>query len=380
MAEVRIHHGDCTELLWGLEEQQFDSCVTDPPYHLVSVVKRFGGANAAPAKFGTDGVYARASAGFMGKAWDGAGEDGVGVAQRPETWAAVGRVMKPGAFLLAFSGTRTYHRMVCAIEDAGFVIRDQIGWLYGNGFPKSHNLSKAFDRRAGAERVVIEPYGQGFRAAGSGLEGWQRPGHAVDKGRSAPSTDEAKRWDGWGTALKPAWEPIVVAQWPMSERTIAENVLKWGVGAFNIEASRVPAEKATGWGAKGGEVGPARRWPANVAHDGSEEIVSGLGGPARYYYCAKASKAERCGSKHPTVKPLALMEWLVGLVTPPGGLVLDPFLGSGTTAVAAVRRGFNCVGYDLDEASCADARNRIKILAFNQRSDAHRVKDAVHNT
>jgi site-specific DNA-methyltransferase (adenine-specific) len=325
---VDLHAGDCLDVLASMADATFDSCVTDPPYHLTSIVKRFGAQNAAPAKAGKTGAYKRASAGFMGKQWDGGD-----IAFRPELWAEVLRVLKPGAHLLAFSGTRTYHRMACAIEDAGFEIRDQIGWAYGSGFPKSHN----------------------------------------QKGD----------WKGWGTALKPAWEPIVLARKPLSEGTVAANVLRWRTGALNIDgcrigfkdgdttASGVRAGQGSGHATAnsdehiyhkglGGVVAPphaAGRWPANIVHDGSEEVVAAFpdapgqlaavgpqhgpkgsinvygdygprdefnprkdsGSAARFFYTAKADADDRLGSKHPTVKPLDLMQWLVRLVTPPAG-------------------------------------------------------------
>ena len=210
---VTLWAGDCLDVLARLEECSIDSCICDPPYHLTSIVKRFGAENAAPAKVGKTGAYARASAGFMGSKWDGGD-----IAFRPETWAAVCRVLKPGAYLLAFSGTRTYHRMACAIEDAGFEVRDMVSWLYGSGFPKSHDVSKAIDKDAGhwrgrAGEVVIE------EQVAKGKE-YER----TDKGE--PITDAAREWAGWGTALKPALEPICMARKPLSEGTVAANVLE----------------------------------------------------------------------------------------------------------------------------------------------------------
>lgn len=333
----------------------FDAMVTDPPYDLVSVVKRFGGANAAPAKHGTNGLFARQSRGFMGKEWDG-----TGVAFSPDTWRLAYDVLKPGAHLLAFGGSRTYHRMAVAIEDAGFEIRDCIMWLYGTGFPKSHNLDGA--------------------------------------------------WDGWGTALKPAFEPIIVARKPL-DGTVAANVLAHGTGALNIDASRIAAPEGKTTGGRGrsdGAVGrqpstgydaAAGRWPANVIHDGSDEVLEAFaaygeskssdrprhngafksvakgqetartshghadtGTAARFFYSAKASAADRANSKHPTVKPLALMRYLVTLVTPPGGTVLDPFSGSGTTLQAAAECGFNAVGIERDPEYQADILRRIARL------------------
>ena len=355
---VRVITGDCRDVLVTLEPDSFDSCVTDPPYHLTSIVKRFGSETAAPAKSnGATGVYGRASAGFMGQKWDGGD-----VAFRPETWAAVLRALKPGAHLIAFSGTRTYHRMVCAIENAGFEVRDQLAWVYGSGFPKSHNLDGD--------------------------------------------------WQGWGTALKPAWEPIVLARKPLIG-TVAQNVMAHGTGALNIDETRIsgepwPAHRATGLASeKFFTKGEAReidkaphdagRWPANLCHDGSEEVLAGFpaeagggratrgassriygggkgftaatgeaigfgdsGTAARFFYCAKATKAERGeGNTHPTVKPLALMRWLCRLITPEGGHVLDPFAGSGSTGIAADREGFSAILIEQSADYAEIARRRI---------------------
>jgi site-specific DNA-methyltransferase (adenine-specific) len=336
---VTVHNGDCRDVLAAMPEASVDAVVTDPPYGLSS------GENA--------------KTGFMGKEWD-RGVPGVDV------WAEVFRVLKPGAHVLAFGGTRTYHRLVCAIEDAGFEIRDQIGWAYGTGFPKSLNVSKAIDAASGAEREVVGPNPNGrpnmVRVNASVLS------PRVDAPITASATPEAAAWEGWGTALKPAWEPIVVARKPLIG-TVAANVMRFGTGALNIDATRVGTEGGTAKGTlpKGKSNGvygdglngaceikqlDAGRWPANLVHDGSDEVL-GLfpgtpmtgfgdsGSAARFFYCAKASKAERGeGNTHMTVKPIALMRWLVRLVTPPGGCVLDPFAGSGTTGLAAMAEGF----------------------------------------
>lgn len=339
---------------------RFDSCVTDPPYHLLSIVKRFGGAKA---KAPTARNYASISRGFMGHTWDGGD-----IAFRPETWAAVGAVMRPGAHLAAFGGTRGWHRIACAIEDAGFEIRDTLAWIYGTGFPKSHKLA-----------------------------------------------------DGVGTALKPAFEPIILARWPC-DGTARGNFLKYGTGGLNVEACRIetdgprmmatkligqpdlPGQRLYGAGlspgCSGGELTALGRWPANVLHDGSAEVLdafprsestaalradrddirggnwgrserprligpetlqgySDSGSAARFFYCAKAGRAERNGSKHPTVKPLSLMQWLTRLVTPPRGLVLDPFGGSGTTAQACLLNGLGCVAIEREAEYAADIQRRI---------------------
>jgi len=354
---IRILHGDCREVMATLPESSVDAIVCDPPYELTGA--RPGGRSEA-----TRGAV---MGGFMGMKWDG-----TGVAFDLETWRQALRVLKPGGHLLAFSGTRTYHRMACAIEDAGFEVRDQIGWLYGSGFPKSHNLT----------------------------DGWQ----------------------GWGTALKPAWEPICVARKPLIG-TVAANVLAHGTGALNIDGCRVPsdgdttnarANKGSGMGyrgddgergAWGGELG---RWPANIIHDGSDEVLaafpqapgqlakassssssrkdqnvygamargsggadprSDTGSAARFFYTAKANGADRTEglhtiskagrNHHPTVKPTDLMRYLCRLVTPPGGTVLDPFMGSGSTLKAAELEGFKAIGIELDPDYIEIARRRI---------------------
>ena len=330
----RVHHGDCRDVMATMDASSVDAIVTDPPYGLA----------------------------FMGKDWDH-GVPGV------EFWTEALRVAKPGAHLLAFGGTRTYHRLACAIEDAGWEIRDCVMWVYGSGFPKSHDVSKAIDKAAGAEREVVGSY-KGASNIGTGSTNsyiTTERGKATDVSVTAPATDAARQWFGWGTALKPAWEPIIVARKPLCG-TVAENVLTHGTGALNIDGCRAGA-----------------RWPANVIHDG---IMHEHG---RYFYCAKASKADRdegCeglpvrqtvgggglnnpvsgayGSEkaparnhHPTVKPTELMRNLVRLVTPPGGVVLDPFCGSGSTGRGAILEGMSFIGIDLDEDYLEIARRRI---------------------
>jgi len=388
----QVLHGNSLEVLKTLEDNSVDSIVTDPPYEL----------------------------GFMGKKWDS-----TGIAYNVDLWKECLRVLKPGGHLLAFGGTRTYHRMTCAIEDAGFEIRDCIMWIYGSGMPKSHDISKAIDKRAGVERAKI-----GERVK---LESFQYKGNNVyqtngDKDKvtldiTAPATPEAKQWDGWGTALKPANEPIVLARKPISEKTIAENVMKWGTGGLNIDGCRIPVgenelkptvrgagvhktgnERLTGWNRDeyDGTYTPneAGRFPANVILDEEAgqmlDEQSGIskprkgrtgkrggtawhgqkgigtpdkigrwpsdsgGGASRFFYCAKASKKERGeGNNHPTVKPIKLIEYLITLITPTNGIVLDPFFGSGTTGIAAVNLGFNYIGIELDERYVEIARRRI---------------------
>jgi DNA modification methylase len=436
---VTLLAGDCLEILAALPESSVDSVVTDPPYHLTSIVKRFGKDGSAPAQFGTDGAYARASSGFMGKQWDGGD-----IAFRVELWAQVLRVLRPGGHLVAFSGTRTYHRMACAIEDAGFEIRDQIGWAYGSGFPKSHDVSKGIDKAAGVEREVVgsklglpgysnaatEPnnvYGDGFgNAAGSKVSDI-----------TAPATDAAKQWQGWGTALKPAWEPICLARKPLIG-TVAANVLEHGVGALNIDGCRVETDEVkpkdairaaySDFGTFEERGGSARssgsganhnlgRWPANLIHDGSEDVIAAFpmsgppcgsakkgdsqgwiagspaaqagsnaayvgdtGSAARFFYTAKADAEDRLGSKHPTVKPLDLMQWLVRLVTPKGGMVLDPFAGTGTTGEAAWREGCRAILIEREAEYQADIARRME-LAVNptKRAAVAKTKNQLDN-
>jgi DNA modification methylase len=631
---VHLHCGDCRDVLAGLSENSIDSCVTDPPYHLTSIVKRFGAENAAPAQFGSDGRYARASAGFMGKVWDGGD-----IAFDPDTWRAVYRVLKPGAHLLAMGGTRTYHRLACAIEDAGFEIRDCIQWLYGSGFPKSHDVSKGIDKRGGnshltreistaikaaresrgmstsecdkifcgsttnwswfegrpigqrapnvetfalicaawpellpfanavaeVEREVIGENNNVFRSYQSTSINYEINSGSADI--TAPATDAARQWAGFGTALKPACEMIVLARKPLSEGTVAANVLRWGTGAINVDGCRIHADDAQGgnytvtrlkpgatlnktggnWRPENGgveyngEMKPGR-WPANVIHDGSEEVVAafpesdhargntsptkcggyafwGSGSPnhygpidsgdsgsaARFFYTAKADSDERitryvedvriewnsenglrqvtllvdteqslekvivvspsmadsgwstflCGStitelfrraskfiirtttsstiesktwnwlttlrtresiadvnyetanggnhaenagrgfwqititvgrteslpgaesvasgtplkisvsgrqhSHPTVKPLALLQYLIRLICPKGGTVLDCFAGTGTLGEAAWREGMSAVLIEREAEYCADIRRRMAL-------------------
>ncbi len=399
-----------------MEADSIDSIVTDPPYEL----------------------------GFMGKSWDSSG-----IAFNVAVWQEALRVLKPGGHLIAFSGSRTYHRMAVAIEDAGFEIRDQIMWVYGSGFPKSHDVSKAIDKQAGAVREVVDSY-KGVTKGDGGRYNW----HNTDEVGStmvevtAPATAAAKQWQGWGTALKPAHEPMVLARKPLIG-TVANNVLTFGVGGLNIDGSRVGSEGGTfkaskpegisngiyGEGINGTvEIGQltAGRFPANFIHDGSDEVVAlfpnvkgqvGMtkdvgghrfivgdldsvqkftkgttdsGSAARFFYCAKASKKDRnegldgfeevvTGSfegnadisnsrkigdqpskpnspranHHPTVKPTSLMQYLVRLVTPPNGIVLDPFLGSGSTGKAAMYEGFNFVGIELTPEYLPIAKARI---------------------
>lgn len=386
-----VFAGRLEDVLPTLPEASVDAVVCDPPYEL----------------------------GFMGKAWDSSG-----VAYQPATWGHVLRVLKPGGHLLAFGGTRTYHRMAVAIEDAGFEIRDEIMWLYAQGFPKSLDVSKAIDKAAGAEREVV---GDKLDRPGyhlNGHEGHGKFGRGIGRTTAetrakaaeltAPATDEAREWSGWGTALKPAHEPIVVARKPLTS-TVAGNVLEWGAGALNIDGCRiegvppsVPQPKFSNGrddlpghsDGPNGEMSEASgRWPANVVLDpeaataldrqsGERSSQGGAafhgsgyeggwndptkladrrelgygdtGGASRFFYCAKASKADRgAGNTHPTVKPVELMRWLVRLVTPPGGTVLDPFAGSGSTLIAATIEGFRSIGIEPEPDHLDIIRHRL---------------------
>lgn len=430
MNNYKIHIGSNLDILPTLADCSVDSIVTDPPYEL----------------------------GFMGKAWDASG-----IAYSVNLWRECLRVLKPGGHLLAFSGSRTYHRMTCAIEDAGFEIRDQIMWVYGSGFPKSHNISKALDKAAGVEPTVL---GRNPNSR----ENSKKEDNLYDAGTvgktaniTAPTSDEAKRWEGWGTALKPAHEPLCLARKPI-EGTVADNVLKWGVGGLNIDGCRIANNgeqfgelpnrggrrvfntkgktfEESGFDYKSGGLNAEAveklkslgRFPANLMHDGSQEVLdlfpsdagaaapvkagysgesNGIyhdyaqrgdngatfygdkGSAARFFYCPKASKSDRdegCEELetrekpahmrtangtgeasmesgwpatqrkniHPTVKPTELMRYLCRLITPPGGLVLDPFMGSGSTGKAALLEGFSFVGIELSEEYAEIAKRRI---------------------
>jgi DNA modification methylase len=382
-------HGDCLERLRELPACSVDACVTDPPYGLS----------------------------FMGKKWDYdvPGED---------VWRECLRVLKPGGHLLAFAGTRTQHRMAVRIEDAGFEIRDMIAWVYGSGFPKSLDVSKAIDKAAGAEHLrefkCKNPADRPCNhTKGETSTGWKSP---VRPDKTNSHTPEAQQWDGWGTALKPALEPITVARKPF-KGNVAANVLEHGTGALNIDSCRVGTEPVKlnsykSHGAEGcttlaeggthkGESYMSReslgRWPANLIHDGSDEVVAlfpqttsgafnqsqrkaqnqkygqfngysepkqyagDTGSAARFFYCAKASKADRNeGNTHPTVKPTDLMRYLCRLVTPPGGIVLDPFMGSGSTGKAAMLDGFRFIGIEREAEYLEIAKQRMQQPAQTQ--------------
>jgi site-specific DNA-methyltransferase (adenine-specific) len=430
---ARVFAGDCREALKHLPDNSVDSVVTDPPYEL----------------------------GFMGKSWDSSG-----IAYDPAVWAECLRVLKPGGHILAFGGSRTWHRLAVAVEDAGFDLRDSIAWIYGSGFPKSLDVSKAIDKNLGVERQKIRVDASEVRnpkATGGGRDGvegatrpWIEKALEVgfhEKDSDTPASPEAQQWEGWGTALKPAFEPVVVGRKPFGKGvTVAENVLAWGVGGLNIDGSRIATDES--WqgrkldgkpltGYEGGDGLNAQtssshaqgRWPANVILD---EVTAGLldeqsgergasakasgatlsgastshsrgkfngvedtpfygdsGGASRFFYVAKASKRDRnegleelearivnentppgtLGSNspragagrngatknfHPTVKPTQLMRYLIKLVTPPGGTVLDPFTGSGSTGKAALLDGFDFVGVELTEEYLPIIEGRLR--------------------
>lgn len=373
-------------MLPTLEAERFSTVITDPPYEL----------------------------GFMGKAWDSSG-----IAFNPETWRAVMRVCKPGAFLLAFGGTRTFHRLTCAIEDAGWEIRDCMMWLYGSGFPKSLDISKAIDKAAGAEPVILSE-GKAVKRMIPGADQNTTGSWIKDNGReyvptiTEAATDAARQWSGWGTALKPAWEPIIVAMKPL-DGTFAENAQRHGVAGLNIDGGRVAGPKpATTRGADGqnGRYGPINsqgrieddglgRWPANIILDevAAEMLdeqsgmltsgkpsgikaggklncygeyaggipVTGIGdsgGASRFFYTAKASKSDRGhGNTHATVKPQSLIKYLCTLTdTPTHGEILDPFGGSMTTLVAARECGRPALAIDMVEDHCRIGVDRLRQL------------------
>ena len=424
--------GDNLQSMKTMEDNSIDSVVTDHPYGLTSIVKRFGKANSKDAQFGTDGVFKRSSKGFMGKEWD---SDVPSV----EFWREVYRILKPGGHILSFGGTRTYHRLVTAIEDSGFEIRDQLQWIYGQGFPKSHNIGKAIDKNQGNQRVdlgfnLITP-----REIENGIKETKLKGYHLKPieynvfGKDKRTLLERKKvtkgisvGEGWGTSLKPANEPICLARKPLSERTIAENVLKWGTGGINIDDCRIPIESSKdehhqenirkgkgrffgGMGiSKCNEIIPNGRFPSNVILDQyASEQLNAQTDASKFFYCPKVSKKERdmgledfdekpsiqkghgldricgnCGAKmlnpqdcickepnwilppkknsHPTVKPINLMSYLVKLITPIGGTVLDPFMGSGSGGIATLLESFNFIGMEQDSEYFEIATARIK--------------------
>lgn len=438
MNTPNLLQGDCLQILPSLPSNHFHAVITDPPYGIS----------------------------FMNSHWD---------IQVPgiDVWKECLRVLRPGGHLLAFASTRTQHRMASAIEDAGFEIRDMIAWVYGSGFPKSHDVSKAIDKEAGAERKVIGtlPAGSGplktghvHKGGGGGMSiGTQR---SPELNITTAATDAAREWDGWGTALKPALEPITLARKPLSEKTVAQNTLRWQTGALNIDACRIPhqepskttnrKQRAAGWNPDNcgldstnnntASASQKGRWPANLIHDGHQLVLdlfpsnagaaapvkkghdgksrgiygdyaqrgddgatfySDQGSAARFFYCPKASPSEReygldhmeivqygqsggaqgaiskgqdtyedkatastglnviksRRNNHPTVKPIALMAYLCQLITPPSGSILDPFMGTGTTGIAAISHHFHFTGIELDPRFFQIAQSRIAPFA-----------------
>lgn len=369
-----VINGDCIDQMRAMPADSVDAIVTDPPYGL----SKYKPAEVAEmlAAWLAGEPYHKSGAGFMAREWDSC-------VPGPDVWAEALRVLKPGGHMLAFAGSRTLDLMTLAIRLAGFEIRDTLTWLYGSGFPKSLDVGAAIDKAAGAERAdeyAARPVGRDpNRVFDQGL--------GVDLIERRPVTDEARQWAGWGTALKPAHEPIVMARKPAYEPivmarkpligTIAANVLEHGTGGVNIDASRISDVD------RPGDVG---RWPANVLLD--TESAGALGEKARFFYSAKASRGERDAgleafaesrrsdgratdidnprlrtsarrNDHPTVKPIDVMRWLVRLVTPPGGVVLDPFAGSGSTLIAAEQSGFRSIGIELDDHYCDLAVARL---------------------
>lgn len=329
-----ILSGDCRQLLRRLKARGvlFDSCVCDPPYEI----------------------------NFLFNKWDN-----TGIAFQSDTWRAVYDVLKPGAHLAAFAGTRTQHRIACAIEDAGFEIRDMLIWEFGVGMPKTHSVGIAIDKMQGAIRpqTTITRRRAMLGSESQSGSGWFFDPEIRITSREA-ITNDAKKWNGWHTGLRPSLEPITLARKPL-ESTVAQNVLDHGTGALNIDACRTAKDD----------------WATNLIHDGSDEVEAAFrlfgeddsGTASRFFnsckftkeelrlcYTSKAGDSDRAWSRHPTVKPLELMHWLVRLITPPGGTIIDPFCGSGSTIQAAVEQGFNAVGCEITPEYVADIERRME--------------------
>lgn len=438
--KYNILNGDCLEVLKTLEDNSVDSIVTDPPYGLSNHSK--DDVIECLSAWISGEPYKPNKKGFMGKQWDA-------WVPGPEIWKEALRVLKPGGHILAFAGTRSMDLMSMSIRLAGFELRDSIGYahdkneapliayVYGSGFPKSHNISKAIDKAAGVESEVV--------GTKLGLPGYSlAPNNGVNLydgsfGGSgdaekecqitAPATPEAKKWSGFGTSLKPAFEPIILARKPL-DGTVVENVLKHGTGGLNIDGCRIYSEPRVNPPAGNNPGGNSlnmsvsgmpknvestsinSRWPANFIHDGSDEVLklfpqtgpskannrgagkgktgiygtyggepsvrghNDAGGSAgRFFYTSKASNKDRneglinSENNHPTVKPTDLMRYLCRLVTPPGGIVLDPFMGSGTTGKGALLEGFNFIGIELDPHYCEIAEQRLKSVAHKVKLD-----------
>lgn len=412
-----VLNADCLEAMKKLPDNFLDSIVTDPPYGISFMGKDFDN----PKMMGTTPVLH----GGLGRYAPGE--------KRPEyakcdmvkfqeymtpIFKEALRIAKPGAHLLAFGGTRTYHRLACAIEDAGWEVRDSLMWCYGSGFPKSMDISKAIDKKLGAKRVeragvgdhegTID-FGMKNRCPKCGKPYFSANPCTCPREDKVAITEEAKKWSGWGTCLKPAYEPIILARKPV-EGTVADNVMKWGVGGLNIDECRVPTDEnitihspaketllESGHKNLGTWTNTQGRFPANLIHDGSDEVLAAfpdnvkggtwnttkgarhfnnngkatefenhgsdnsVGSAARFFYCAKASKKEKgTDNIHPTVKPIALMEYLVKLITPAGGTVLDPFMGSGSTGIAALNLGCQFIGMEKELDYFNIAKKRLE--------------------
>lgn len=472
-ATYTLHAGDCIEVMKTLPDNSVDSVVTDPPYGIRFMGKAWDGADIEK-RYQNDGKNGeerqRNGRAVAAGKYDLAPSAMIAFQEFSEEWSREAfRVLKPGGHLLSFSSARTYHRMTTGIEDAGFEIRDQIMWVFGSGFPKSLSVSKAIESGTGRPKDIRRmQMGEKYTPSGRGPADYDYPGQETLNGTTAPwvpFTDVGKHWEGWGTALKPAHEPIYVARKPLIG-TVAANVLVHGTGALNIDGCRVHGEDAQGgsytvkrlkpgatlnetggnWRPEGddaelfhGEMKPGR-WPANLIHDGSDEVLaafpdakgqqgaltgaepSARGGAAncygamdrghvstprvdvetsaaRFFYCAKASRQDRNegvtsgrapavasgatmrdredadwparnGNHHPTVKPTDLMAYLVRLVTPAGGVVLDPFMGSGSTGKACMREGARFIGIEMqaDYLAIAEARIKYEIGAVARRA------------
>lgn len=406
---VQLHHGDCLDVMRLMPEASVDAIVTDPPYGIRfmgiawdgadierQTARRRAMASHAPGT-GPNGGHKSSSA-EAGK-YDRSPSAMTAFQEWTTAWACEAlRVLKPGAHMLVFASPRTYHRAASGIEDAGFEVRDQIMWLFGSGFPKSMDVSRAIDTAKGMEREVTGYRERSFPGYKNDFSG--------DTRITAAASAEARRWEGWGTGLKPAHEPVVVARRPLTGN-VAANVLEHGTGALNIDGCRIPSGETimtygrtdisdTGKRVYGNFAGIAPhqthgqtfgRFPANVIHDGSHEVMQAFArysdteNVARFYYCTKASGKDRnegcghlqaqpyshdghdtpiAGNHHPTVKPTALMAYLCRLVTPPGGVVLDPFMGSGSTGKAAIREGFQFIGIEREAQYVEIARARIE--------------------
>jgi len=497
----KIYCEDCLETLKRIPDNFVDSIITDPPYGIGFMGKEWDNFKPSFIEKKTADhlpIDHKLQSGRSASMHAGLYDLSITGLKKYQAWCydwakECLRVLKPGGHLLAFGGTRTYHRMACAIENAGFEIRDQIQWIYGSGFPKSLDISKAIDKMNGESGRLLK-FVKWMRTTGlkqkeineiidksdvgshylrldqpaiptaelwaklrshikieiptwiddlverieaerkiigknkTNLTVYQNIGRnniSGDIDITIPKTPEAQQWEGWGTALKPANEPICMARKPLSEKTVAENVLKWGTGGINIDECRIVTNDKLNGGATTGSVSASEgwdrpwrhneeyikaksnrakkqvvkgellgRWPANVIHDGSEEVVSQFpnttsgarkgissinenrifklhghecnsdsGSAARFFYCAKASKSERdagcISNNHPTIKPIALMRYLCRLVTPPKGIVYDPFIGSGTTGIAAGLEGFNFIGSEISPEYVRIAEKRV---------------------